>query len=69
MAQDRVDTADTALDEELLEFLEADVLEEVADPAFKAWLREQLLRRLREQVAHRKATPSVPAGRRERGSR
>ena len=46
MAQD---LADTVIDEELLEFLSADLLPEAADPAFKARLREQLLAMLRAQ--------------------
>ena len=46
MAQD---IADIAIDEELLEFLEADLLPEAAHPLFKKQLRDYLLAILRAE--------------------
>lgn len=41
------DVVDSTYDEEFRQFLEADLLPETADPAFKARLREELLAMLR----------------------
>ena len=61
MAQD---AADLQIDEELLEFLEADLLPEAAHPLFKSQLREYL-RAILEAEGRLKA---VPARKRDRDS-
>ena len=60
MAQD---VADTAIDEELLEFLEADLLPEAAHPLFKKQLREYLRAMLRAE-GRLAAAPVAPGRKR-----
>ena len=56
------DVVGSNYDEELREFLEADLLPEAADPVFKARLRETLLSMLRAGQAGVSAEPSTRAG-------
>jgi hypothetical protein len=54
------DVADVEMDEELLEFLEADLLPEAAHPQFKAQLREYLRAMLLAEGRLRAPAPEAP---------